>query len=196
MKDDNKKYDANFTAGGLLFHEFISLQQILLSDDFSTLIKIEEEENNLMAVDTLSARKRILSEVKRRFFNAPDNFWNQFYNWSDSEQKLGLFYLCLKTYPLILDLHFEVVIKKFKLGAELSAYDINMRLDELASVNEGVASWSSSTLDKINVQYRKMLKDVGIYNGQYINGPQTQNDNFWRYFTDNNESWFLEACFI
>ena len=31
MMIKNKKYDANFTAGGLLFNEFIALEVLLLS---------------------------------------------------------------------------------------------------------------------------------------------------------------------
>ena len=84
-----KKYDANFTAGGLLFNEFIALERILLSDDFATLIAIEETENNIIGVATLSARKRIISEIKRRHQSAPSEFWTHFYSWNEFEQKLG-----------------------------------------------------------------------------------------------------------
>ena len=35
------KYDANFTAGGLLFNEFITLEVLLLSENFKQGISIE-----------------------------------------------------------------------------------------------------------------------------------------------------------
>ena len=60
------KYDANFTAGGILFNEFISLEDMLLSENFVERICIEEEENNVMGVATNSARKRIISKKNHK----------------------------------------------------------------------------------------------------------------------------------
>lgn len=75
----NKKYDTNFTAGGLLFNEFIALEVLLLSENFEQRISIEEEQNNVMGIATNSARKRIISEIKRRYSLAPDDFWSHFF---------------------------------------------------------------------------------------------------------------------
>lgn len=192
----SNKYDANFTAGGILFHEFIALKEILLSTEFNELIKIEEEQNSYIGVATKSARKRIISEIKRRYNNAPLDFWSHFFDWNEKEQKLALFFLCLKTYPLILDIHFEVAIKKFKTGNKLEPYDIQMRMDEIASFDDEVSKWSDSTLKKINVQYRKAIKDIGVYNGKSLNRESNASISFWSYFKINNEAWFLEACFL
>lgn len=191
----NKKYDTNFTAGGLLFNEFIALEVLLLSENFEQRISIEEEQNNVMGIATNSARKRIISEIKRRYSLAPDDFWSHFFGWNEDEQKLALFYLCLKTYPVVLDLHYEVTIKKFKSGNKLDAYDLQMRLDELASNDKDIAKWSESTFNKINIQYRKALKDAGLFDGEKPTNISKVNDHFWNFFNDINEPWFLEACF-
>ena len=191
----NKKFDANFTAGGILFNEFMVLELLLSSKKFKQEISIEEEQNNVIGIATNSARKRIISEIKRRFHLAPDDFWIHFFGWNENEQKLALFYLCLKTYPVVLDLHFEVTIKKFKSGNKLDAFDLQMRLDELASTDEDIAKWSESTFNKINVQYRKALKDAGLFDGEKPTKVSKVNDYFWNFFNDINESWFLEACF-
>tara|TARA_B110000503_G_scaffold78214_1_gene120264 strand:- start:12742 stop:13332 length:591 start_codon:yes stop_codon:yes gene_type:complete len=188
-------YDANFTAGGILFNEFISLEDMLLSENFVERICIEEEENNVMGVATNSARKRIISEIKRRYNVVPNDFWILFFGWNENEQKLALFFLCLKTYPLIFDIHFEVTLKKFKVGSSLNAYDIQMQIDEIASSDDGVASWSVSTLKKMNVQYRKALKDVGLWNGERFLEATNTSSQFWSYFEDHHEAWFLSACF-
>ena len=195
MMIKNKKYDANFTAGGLLFNEFIALEVLLLSENFEEGVAIEEEQNNVIGIATNSARKRIISEIKRRHHLAPDDFWSHFFGWHENEQKLALFYLCLKTYPVVLDLHYEVTIKKFKSGNKLDAYDLQMRLDELVSNDEDIAKWSESTFNKINVQYRKALKDAGLFDGEKPTNISKVNDHFWNFFNDINESWFLEACF-
>ena len=190
-----KKYDANFTAGGILFNEFTALENMLLSEKFEERIAIEEEENNVMGVATNSARKRIISEIKRRYNMTPNDFWIYFFGWNENEQKLALFYLCLKTYPLIFDIHFEVTLKKFKLGAPLDTYSIQMQIDEIASSDEDVATWSDSTYKKINVQYRKALKDVGLWNGERLLEATNASSQFWNYFKDHQEGWFLSACF-
>lgn len=192
----SNKYDANFTAGGILYHEFFALKEILISEKFDEMIKIEEEQNNYIGVATKSARKRIISEIKRRYNNVPLDFWSHFFEWNEKEQKLALFFLCLKTYPLIFDIHFEVTLKKFKTGNNLEAYDIQMRMDEIASFDDQVSTWSDSTLKKINVQYRKAIKDIGVYNGKSLNRESNARSFFWDYFKNNNEYWFLEACFV
>jgi hypothetical protein len=194
--DKSNKYDANFTAGGILYNEFIALKEILISDKFNELIKIEEAQNNVIGIKTLGSRKRIISEIKRRYNNAPLDFWTHFFEWNEVEQKLALFFLCLKTYPLILDIHFEVALKKFKTGNKLNPYDIQMRMDEIASIDDEVSKWSEVTLKKLNIQYRKAIKDVGICNGTSLIRESKAGNLFWNYFKYNNENWFLEACFI
>ena len=189
------KYDANFTAGGLLFNEFMALEVLLLSENFEQGIAIEEEQNNVIGIATNSARKRIISEIKRRYNVAPNDFWIHFFGWNENEKKLALFYLCLKTYPLIFDIHFEVTLKKFKLGVPLNTYDIQMQIDEIASSDEDVVSWSDSTLKKINIQYRKALKDVGLWNGERLLEATNASSQFWSYFEDHQEAWFLTASF-
>lgn len=194
--ENSNKYDANFTAGGILFNEFFALREILLSNQFNELIKIEEEQNNLIGVATKAARKRIISEIKRRYSNTTLDFWNIFFECNEIEQKLALFFLCLKTYPLIFDIHFEVALRKFRTGNKMEAYDIQMRMDEIASNNPEVSKWSEKTLKKINVQYRKAIKDVNLYDGTFLKRESKATSFFWDYFKNNNESWFLEACFI
>ena len=196
MKIETKKYDANFTAGGLLLNEFNRLESLLFSDEFKKLILDEEENNNMIGIATKSARKRVISEIKRRYNNAPPGFWNHFFDWNLDEKKFGLLFLCFKTYPLVLDMHIEVAIKKFKTGNTLSAYDLQMRLDEIASKDDYVSEWSQETLEKINVQYRKAIKDVGIYDGSNLIRPLKTSSTFWQYFEDIHEGWFLTTCFI
>jgi len=196
MTDKQTKFDANFTAGGILYQEFLALSGLLGNKNFIELINAETENNAFIGIKVESSRKRIISEIKRRYAQAPKDFWIRFFEWNASEQKLGLFYLCLKTYPLILDVHFEVVVKKFKLGQSLDEYDIQMRFDEIASQNDYVANWADITIYKLNVQYRKALKDAGIYDRSILHKPKQIKSSFGEYFNNINESWFLEACFI
>lgn len=196
MKKQVKTYDANFTAGGLLLNEFKALESMLLGDSFIKEIEKEEESNSVIGITTMSARKRIIAEIKRRNSMAPIGFWNHFFQWNQLEMKFGLLYLCFKTYPLIMDMHIEVALKKFKTGNTMNAYDVQMRMDEIASKDDHVSQWSTSTLEKINVQYRKALKDAGLYDGIHLIRPLKVSPTFWRYFEEINEGWFITACFI
>ena len=42
MHNLNSKYDANFTAGGLLHTEFIGLEEIVLSDEIEESLKLND----------------------------------------------------------------------------------------------------------------------------------------------------------
>lgn len=190
------KYDTNFTAGGLLYDEFLALEKIISGDYFEEDLKTEASLNQYMGINTVSARKRILFEVKRRVNLTSKEFWNQFYQWNEKEQKLGLFYVCLETYKIVFDMHWEVAIIKYRTGSEFDAYAVSMFLDEIASNDEHVASWSSSTIDRINIQYRKALRDAGLLKNDRLQKPQDIAESFWNYFQENNKHWFLEACFV
>lgn len=190
------KYDANFTAGGLFVNEFNNLREYLVNDDFEEVVRKDVDENKLLAISTLSARKRISSELIRRQQTMPKDFWVFFQDLLGRESKLALFYVCLQTYPIVFDIHFQVSVRKFKLGDTVEEYDVQMRLDELASQSDEVDSWSETTIKKINVQYRKALKDAGLYDGKYLKRPNVESDQFWEYFKDKSNNWFLEACFM
>jgi hypothetical protein len=196
MPNFKKSYDANFTAGGLLLNEFKALEVMLLGESFGKEIQQEEESNSVIGISTMSARKRIIAEIKRRNSIAPIGFWNHFFQWNQHEMKFGLLYLCFKTYPLVMDIHIEVALKKFKTGNTMNAYDVQMRMDEIASKDDHVSQWSKSTLEKLNVQYRKALKDAGLYDGNHLIRPLKVSSTFWRYFEEINEGWFITACFI
>jgi hypothetical protein len=196
MDITNNKYDANFAIGALFYNEFIVLEKIFLSDNFNELIKVEEVNNELVGIATFSARKRILREIKRRYNTMNLSFWEFFYELSEKEQKLALFFVILKTYPIVMDIHVDIALSRFKIGSSLDVYDITMKLDEIASRNERVASWSETTFRKINIQYRKMIKDIGIYQGNNLVTPSGISNTFWDYFKKNNEAWFIEACFV
>ena len=195
MTLNKKKYDANFTAAGLLYSEFIALKDVLLSDSFEDRIKQEARDNELLQIPTQAARKRITLEIRRRHKNAPADFWDTFFEWNEQEQKLGLLFLCLKSYPLMFDFHIEIALKKYSIGSSLEAYDITMRLDELSTQHENVASWTNRTKRDLNSKYRKVIKEAGLYDGKNLTKPLHVSPQFWSYYSTISEAWFLKACF-
>ena len=195
FKKGDSKYDANFTAGGLLLNEFMNLQDVIQDENIIDILKTEEEENLYVGIDTVAARKRILSEIKRRIEFTDAGFWDLFSSVSEQHKKIMLFYLVLKTYPLIWELHFEVTYNKFLIGAELDTYSISLFLDSVASKDDYVGGWSDSTLDKLNTQYRKVLTDCGMLDENVLRPVYGLNTEFWNYFQEIGEKWFIKACF-
>jgi hypothetical protein len=192
---NSSKYDAGFTAGGLMYGEFLALESIILGKGTAEMLAREENENSFIGVKTLGARKRVLQEIKRRYHSVSPEFWGQFYQWDMTHQKLALFFVCLKTYPLMFDIHWDLTLKKFKTDKTLESFNVTMLLDEIASKDEAVSRWTAKTLDKVNSRYRKILSDVQLLNKGKLQQPVNIQNTFWEYFKNANEAWFLEACF-
>lgn len=190
------KYIA-ITSGALLINEFEQLLPILSQPGIQEALFIESKENRLMKVKTEAARKRIITEVKRRIAFLPENFWS-FYSGCDFDQRrILLFFIVLRNYEVTKDFQFEVVLQKWKrLETSLDTLDLKMRMDELASKNEEIGSWSESTQLKVVTVFLRCLREAGfLKNGRLIK-PADQPSWFWGYFHQIDEAWFLEACLL
>ena len=192
----NRKYSAAFTASALLHNEFRTAKESILSGDFVRQIKDEVLENSRLGIKTQSARQRISQEMIKRYELAPDGFWPFFFKRNEEEQKLALFFLCLKTYGLMLDYHLEVTLKRWKAQSEqLERFDLQMRLDEISSAYPEVDTWSESTKTKTITVYLRTLTEAGLLKKGKLQKPFRISPDFWDYFIKNGESWFLESCF-
>jgi len=193
---EKSKYTGSFTAGALLHHEFVVIQPFMQEENLTDLLALEVKQNKYLAIKTEAARKRIVREMRNRIINAPSSFWPFFYNLPVVEQRLALFYLCLKSYLLIFDFHFEVVVPKWKLHSkDLDNYDIQMRMDRIASFDETVYNWTDQTKKKLVTKYRKILQEAGLMRDDKLIKPEGITNEFWQYFIQLNEPWFIEACF-
>jgi len=188
-------YDANFTAGGLMLESLDRLAPVLLGIDVEQALREESENNSFVGIKTLGARKRILSEVARRYRVAPTDFWRWYFERSAREKALASYFLCMKAYRLVFDLHHELALRKFRIGSELKALDVEQFLDLLGGKDEYVGGWSEETLKKLNTQFRKALKDANLLRGDELVAPSGIPVGFWDYFKEQKEDWFLEACF-
>lgn len=190
-------YSASFTASALLFQEFSKAKDSLLADDFIQEMQNEVLENTRLGIKTQSARKRISQEMIKRYEAAPTDFWRFFFERGEEEQKLALFFLCLKTYGLMLDYHVEVALKRWKARSEqLDTLDVQLRLDEISSFNPEVYAWSESTKTKTVTVYLRTLTEAGLLKHGKLQKPSDIQPDFWDYFIKNGESWFPEVCFV
>lgn len=197
MMNVESKYSASFIAAALLYQECLRMKEILLSPDFEKRIGQEVEENAVLSVKTRSARKRITQEVRKRQAVAPDGFWSFFFQQPEEAQKLALLFLCLKAYPLMMDFHIEVTLKKWRSKSlELEFFDLQMRLDEIASQDAVVADWSATTHRKTITVYLRTLSEAGLLKKGQLAKPEKIAPDFWKYFIQKGEAWFVEACFL
>lgn len=191
------KFSASFTAGSLFVNEFTALHTRLNDESLFTQLDEEIKQNNLLSIKSETARKRVIFEIKKRIKAVDVSFWQLFPEWNEAELRLGLFYVCMKTYSLVFDLHFEVIIKRWKvLEREISTYDIQMRLDELASDVEVVNQWTYVTQHKLITVFLRMLREAKLLKNNTLQKPEINNPDFWKYFIHQGDAWFLDACFL
>jgi hypothetical protein len=196
-QQNNSKYSAAFTAGALLYSEIKTVLPLLKQENFVNLLDQESKENNLLRIKTEAARTRVVTELKRRVRVVGTDFWFFIGDRPENEQKLALLYLVLKAYPLAYDFHSEVVLKKWKmLDYSIDRFDLQMRLDEIASQDKEVEAWSESTKTKLLTNYLRMLREAGLLGRTRLRKPENIDPSFWEYFVNEGAVWFLEACFL
>ena len=113
MKKGNSPYSAAFTAGSFMMYETIRMLPLFLAENSEELIEQEIEENKYMMINSIVSRKRYISELKRRFNAVPRSFWEDFLEWDEPAQRLGILYVIITTYRILLEFHLNVTIKKW-----------------------------------------------------------------------------------
>ena len=188
-------YTASVTGGGFLFTETGILLPLLQSEDSAKLLKDEAVNNNLLQINAESARKRIIAEVSKRYKAMPASFWNDYNQMTTEDQMVANFFVILKTYKIIFDFHINVALRKWNsISKNIERYDVMMELDEIASRDAFVDSWSDDTKAKLAGTYLTILRRAGMLDddGQlkalYCSNPE--------YYVTIGEPWFLESCLL
>lgn len=191
-------YSAAFTAGALLYHEMNSVLHLLMQPNYEELMKQEVQKNEFLNVASLSTRKRYVPELIRRFKAVPMSFWHDYISFSESAQRVALFYVVMKTYKIIWDFHINVTIPKWKsFDPTINSNDLNLRYNELAGIDEFVASWSQNTQGKVVSVYLHMLHQAGMrVEGKTDLKQPDLSDDEYLYYLKINEPWFLDACLL
>ena len=134
-------------------------------------------------------------DVGARDVDRPDA--GSLFECNEEEQKLALFFLCLQSYSLLMDFHVEVTLKKWRaMSLSLERFDLQMRLDEIASFDEKVDGWTELTKSKTIEIYLRILSDIGLLKEGQLTKPAPIEPDFWHYFIIHGEAWFIEACFF
>jgi len=198
MSDKKKtRYSASFTAGSLLQKETTVLLPLIQSDQWEEKIREEIRNNQYLHINSESARKRTVAEVIKRVQNTNQTFWSQYVDSSLVEQKMMLFYLCLKTYPLMFDFHFNVTLKQWNSSSRtVEPYFYQMEIEEIAAHDEVVYNWTDKTKQKTISVYLRILRDLKFINRENQLQQVYLEENFWHFFVSNSKLWFLDAALL
>ncbi|MDE6018755.1 MAG: DUF1819 family protein, partial [Muribaculaceae bacterium] len=99
----NSPYSASITGGGFLFNETNALLPLLLDENAAALVKDEVLNNNILHINSEKSRQRNVVEIKRRFEAMPRSFWHDYLSMDDSNKRIALFFVLLKTYKILFD---------------------------------------------------------------------------------------------
>jgi len=191
-------YSAAFTAASMMYREMNALIPLMLDEKSQELIKQEIEENNLLRINSLMSRKRVVVELQRRFNAVPKSFWEQYLLLDEKAQRIALFFVLLKTYQLLFDMHVCMTLSMWRSAdIHLDTSDVMLYLNELASQDKFVDSWTESTRKKICSVYILMLHQAGLMQDgtALLKEPRLPDEN-WQLFLRIGEPWFIEACFL
>ncbi len=181
-----------------MLYELNRILPLLLDDNAEELLAKELEENNLFMVDNRKSRLRYLAELKRRFAAVPRPFWLSFQLMSESAQRLALFYVLMKCYRLVLDIHLNVTLKKwYSIDRKVTIDDISMEFAQIAAHDEFVDSWSETTKKRTISAYLTFLNQAGLCDKATGNLNQANvTDEDYLFYIQTGEEWFLQACFL
>jgi len=194
----NSPYSAALTGCSFMFYEMNRCLPLLLSSDAQALMKQEIEENKILLVNSLVSRQRFVAEFQRRFNAVPRNFWIWYQTLEEKAQRAALFYVIMKTYRLVFDFHFNVVVKKWRMAERIvTKSDILMEINEISGKDDFVDSWSDKTKNKCAVQFMTFLRQSGLMDERTneIHPLQFEPADVEYYFNTGDE-WFLEAALL
>lgn len=194
----NSPYSASFTGAAMLFSEMNVAVKMLLENDSPETIKLLKTDANYIQIKAAKSRERVTAEFVRRFRSVPKSFWERYISLGESEQRLALLYVILKTYQILFEFQINLVIPKYNSPDRvLTKNDVNMALNEIASKDEFVDSWSAETRDRASSQYLTMLRQAGLINDatKELQEPNLPDDSFL-YYIRIGEVWFLQACLL
>jgi hypothetical protein len=194
----NSPYSASFTGAAMLFSDMNVAVKLLLEDDSPETIKTLRTDASYIQIKSAKSRERVTAEFVKRFRAVPQSFWSRYVDLPESEQRLALLYVILKTYRLLFEFQVNLAIPKYNSPDRIiTKNDVNMALNEIASQDEFVDSWSAETRDRASSQYLTILRQSGLIDegSGELQSPYVPDEAFLWYIQA-GEVWFLQACFL
>lgn len=187
-------YSLGFTTGALLYKESKEyIYSILSMNDY--LIKNENVSSSHISKNSERSRKKIKSELDKRFSYLNTDYLELFVRSEESDQKIILLLAICKCYHIIVEFLLEVIYIKWKrFDYDVTTYDFGYFLSEKLS-QENLDSISEKTKYKLSQVTIRMLKETGILEKDKIRQvfPSEELINTLKIHGD---SWFLNCLLI
>ena len=194
----NSPYSASFTGAAILFSDMNVAVRTLLEEDSPETIKTLKTDANYIKIKSSKSRERVTAEFVKRFRAVPRSFWTRYVDLPENEQRLALLYVVLKTYRILFEFQINLAIPKYNSPDRvLTKNEVSMALNEIASKDEFVDSWSAETRDRASSQYLTILRQSGLVS-ESTGELQSPNlpDEALLWYVQSGEVWFLQACFF
>lgn len=191
-------YSASITGCGFMYEEMKALLPMLMSPDRDSLLKEELLTGEHLMMSSERTRSRAIPEFVKRYNAVPKSFWNWFLNLNDKSQRVAMFYVILKTYKIVFDLHINVVLEHWRgVDQRVSKNDLMMEFNEISANDAFVESWSENTKDRVASAVCSVLRKVGLMEEKNFDLKSVDFSEIdCSYYIRINELWFLEACFL
>ena len=187
------KYKAT-NVGGLMIEDSIRIFKFIHGVE-SNLVSDSDIEL-ILPVKSESSRKRIFQEIKRRYSVLDQKIVDYFVDAEQNNQSVILFYAALKSYKLLSDIVFELLIPKFSKGEGIvDKMDILSFLDTKEEEQSHIENWSIRTRKNMAGVMLMMLKEAKIQNKKQIS-PIMASDELWVLFASVGDYWMLEAALM
>ncbi len=190
-------YSAALTGCSFMIDEMNACLPMLMDENSETLMKQEVSDGTILMMKSVQTRYRASVEFKRRFEAVPRVFWEKYLNMPRQQQLMAMYYVCLKSYRILFDLHINVALRKWKSANRIvTKNDAMSEIYEIAANDEFVDSWSEETKDRVASSFLTFMRKAGILNetGE-LQAPKLQ-DSEYAIFIEMGDEWFLQACFL
>lgn len=190
-------YSAALTGCSFMIDEMNACLPLLMDDNSDALLKEEVYSGNILMMKSVQTRNRAVFEFKRRYNAVPKEFWQKYLNMTRQQQLMAMYFVCLKTYRILFDLHINVALKKWKSANRLvTKNDAMSELYEISSNEEFVDSWSEETKDRVASSFLTYMRRAGLLNNSGELQAPNLTESDYRIYVEMGESWFLQACFL
>ena len=180
-----------------MLDEMTACLPLLMDDNSEELISREISESNILKMKSLQTRRRAFVEFKRRFDAVPLKFWDRYLNMDKPQQQVAMYFVCLKAYRILFDLHINVALKKWSSANRIvTKRDAMAEIYEIASNDAFVDDWSDETKDRVASSFLTFMRRAELLDAKGMLQAPRLNDNDYRIYFDMGQDWFLQACFL
>ena len=180
-----------------MLDEMTACLPLLMDDNSEELISREISESNILKMKSLQTRRRAFVEFKRRFDAVPLKFWDRYLNMEKAQQQVAMYFVCLKAYRILFDLHINVALKKWSsANRTVTKRDAMAEIYEIASGDPFVDDWSDETKDRVASSFLTYMRRAELLDAKGMLQAPRLNDNDYRIYIEMGQDWFLQACFL